>query len=529
MRWDEKMMLERKMPDGSMVKQYARPNNTNLNEDLGMVEYVFSDKTGTLTQNDMVLAKLFVNGKVFDDMSQPGSLFAALSSGALDATTQEYAVLFGRALALAHDVLPAVDKTGKLEYESSSPDETALLNAAAQNNFKLLERTKAATKISTHFKTREKGKLGGGGVCDFSPASATESYTPLFILEFTSDRKRMSSIVRAANGDVHLYCKGADNIMLPRLSKEASVNSPDLISSATAALEEFSNQGLRTLVVGFKVLGEKEYAKFHAEYTAAEKCIDGREAALARACELVERDLVFLGCTAIEDRLQQGVPETIDYLLKAHVKLWLLTGDKMETAINIGYSSKLLNSSMTLHTISGSDVAAVSERVKLVAKAIEGGEGVHALVVNGDALAIVLNESDAQLSALFLQAGTGCRSVICCRTTPFQKALVVKLVKNAKRCITLAIGDGANDVSMIQSANIGVGIMGREGTQAVRAADYAFGEFRFLKRLMAVHGRYSYMRIATVIMFSFYKNLVLINIYWWFGWTSLFSGNVCLV
>jgi len=540
MRWDKKMMYDRPNPDGTFLRQYMRPNNTNLNEDLGMVEYVFSDKTGTLTQNNMVLAKFFINGHIFDELSKEASVHSCLLSNTLpdskplDPATREYAIQFLRALSLAHDVLPSVEN-GIRVYESSSPDETALLNAAASNEFKLLEKTKAATKISTHVISKKgvDGKLAGAslGSVEYSETPIERSYKPLNCLEFSSDRKRMSIILRRPCDDkIVLFCKGADNIMLSRLDPSPMLNPPALLKHANEVLQKFSEEGLRTLVIAWRELSEAEYTDFSNEYSEAERSVGGnREEMLAKACEKVERNFTFLGSTAIEDKLQDGVPETIDYLLQAGIKVWLLTGDKQETAINIGYSSKLLNSSMSLHILKGSDTTEVLSKMRSIASDIEQNRtSSHALVVNGDALSIIFSKDtpSAEIQAVFLAAGTGCRSVICCRVTPLQKAMVVKLVKNAKNCITLAIGDGANDVSMIQSANIGVGIMGREGTQAVRASDYAFAEFRFLRRLMAVHGRYSYMRIATIIMFSFYKNIVMINIFWWFGWVSMFSGSI---
>lgn len=126
-----------------------------------------------------------------------------------------------------------------------------------------------------------------------------------------------------------------------------------------------------------------------------------------------------------------------------------------------------------------------------------------------------------------MKIGTTCKSVVCCRVTPIQKSLVVTAVqKQLKGKITLSIGDGANDVSMIQAAHIGIGVMGKEGTQAVRASDFAIAEFRFLRRLIAVHGRYSNLRISNTVMFSFYKNIFMISVMWCFGFQSMFSGTL---
>jgi phospholipid-transporting ATPase len=151
---------------------------------------------------------------------------------------------------------------------------------------------------------------------------------------------------------------------------------------------------------------------------------------------------------------------------------------------------------------------------------------VFALVVDGHVLGHVFNGTE-ESKKKFLSVGTRCKTVICARVTPLQKALVVRLVRNAmKNSITLDIGDGANDVSMIQEAHVGVGIMGKAGTQAVRAADYAFGEFKFLQRLLTVHGRFNYLRMANLILFSFYKNFVFITIQWYFGFLNDWSGQV---
>lgn len=117
-------------------------------------------------------------------------------------------------------------------------------------------------------------------------------------------------------------------------------------------------------------------------------------------------------------------------------------------------------------------------------------------------------------------------SVICCRVSPKQKADVVGLAKKQKKYITLAIGDGANDVSMIMEAHIGVGIRGKEGTQAVRSADYAISQFRFLERILIVHGRNGYKRVSTMICYYFYKNVVLVFTELHFAYYNGFSGQI---
>jgi phospholipid-transporting ATPase len=286
MHWDDRMLTKRKLPDGEILEQRMRANNTNLNEDLGMVEYVFSDKTGTLTCNEMVLARFWIDGETYDELKQPGCVLERFPN--LNTESQRIVGLFMRALTLAHDSLPT-HVNEKIVYESSSPDESALLDAAASNGFVLVDKSKSSTGVDT--------------------PTGRENYEALATLAFTSDRKRASVIVRGVDERLYLYCKGADSIMDERI--EGGVP-----QAAQDALDAYSAEGLRVLVVAYRILSEDEFIEWKAAYDAAGREISGREEAVAKVCERIERDMMFLGCTAIEDKLQDEVPETIDYLLK---------------------------------------------------------------------------------------------------------------------------------------------------------------------------------------------------------------------
>ncbi|KNC96780.1 phospholipid-translocating P-type ATPase, flippase, variant 2 [Spizellomyces punctatus DAOM BR117] len=507
MMWDAEMRVNRVNPDGSITKVKMKANNSNLNEDLGVVEYIFSDKTGTLTMNDMRPSSWYVGGKVLDEMKEPGVIGKALEEPGLDPAVRDVMIKFGLALALCHSVIPSVDpKTNNLIYESQSPDESALLYGVKASGFTLLSRTKDRVNIQCLGEDMSVEQLG--------------------LLDFTSDRKRMSVIVRTADG-IMLFCKGADNIVIDRLDKNSEWNPRGAIDAAEGALKHFSEEGLRTLVVAYKPLTEEEYETFRVLYDEAETSLEDREQMIAAACETVERDLRFLGCTAIEDRLQPEVPETIEYLLEAGMKVWLLTGDKMETAINIGASSRLISPNMDTIILDGVTDKEISSQIDQAVRNITTRTTPrrYALVIPGATLHHIFLPNSPHPPHL-LALTSHCATVICCRVTPLQKALVVQLVQKNLKCVTLAIGDGANDVSMIQAATVGVGVVGREGTQAVRASDYAIGEFRFLARLCGVHGRWSRNRLSGLVFYSFYKNFVFITVQWWFGFLCMWSGQL---
>ncbi|RKP15323.1 hypothetical protein BJ684DRAFT_7178 [Piptocephalis cylindrospora] len=502
--WDEGMT--------SRGGKRMRVHNSNLNEDLGSVEYIFSDKTGTLTQNIMTLSRWWVQGVEYDEAGDPGGLGKALIHAREVEMSKAEELLreFCRCVALCHGTLPTLkDHMPSLPeptYESPSPDETALLNGLRSSGIWLVSRSKDQLRI--RMEERE------------------EIWELLKVFEFSSDRKRMSVVVRNERG-IFLYCKGADNVVLPRLSED-----PLGPGGESATLERdltrLSEGGLRTLVMAYRRLSEREWAKFSRHYEKAERALRRREDRMAKAAELIEKNLTLLGASAIEDKLQEDVPETISYLLEMDIRVWLLTGDKQETAIKIGKSSSLISRHMRLMTLNAKSApdcsVALDEFIEeMREEEADGSVEETALVVNGESLIYVLLMPE--ITEKFLWVGTRCRSVICCRVTPLQKALVVRMVKKRLGKVTLSIGDGANDVSMIQEAHVGVGIEGMEGAQAVRASDYSFVEFRALRRLLSVHGRYSYLRMTSFLLFSFYKSIVFIAVQFWFGFESAWCAQ----
>uniref|UniRef100_A0A1I8F4J5 PhoLip_ATPase_C domain-containing protein n=1 Tax=Macrostomum lignano TaxID=282301 RepID=A0A1I8F4J5_9PLAT len=301
-------------------------------------------------------------------------------------------------------------------------------------------------------------------------------------------------------------------------------------------MEQYSVAGLRTLCLAVRYLDEAEYADWLAEYTLAQRRIQGREAAMARAFDRLEAGLELLGATGVEDRLQEGAADTVAALARGRHQA---SGCSPETSRKLRAGRPCLPPAHRRPTAvdagrgfsrrgwrPGSPLASRTGRRPIRSGSVGLGQlyadGV-ALVLDGRALRHCLDEL---VSCDFLLLAEQCSSVLCCRTTPSQKAAVVGLVKESLGMQTLAIGDGANDVSMIQTADIGVGISGQEGMQAVMAADFSLARFRFLKKLLLVHGHWCYDRLARMSLYLFYKNCVYIMMLFWYQLFNGFSGQV---
>uniref|UniRef100_A0A8C4XGF6 Phospholipid-transporting ATPase n=2 Tax=Erpetoichthys calabaricus TaxID=27687 RepID=A0A8C4XGF6_ERPCA len=469
----------------------AQVNTSDLNEELGQVEYVFTDKTGTLTENEMELQECSINGVKYQlrDGKLVGEDVIKGSSSPSSFTCEE--VMFLRAVALCHTVqintedqdhLEDIQKNGitsKIEYFATSPDEKALVEAA--------------NRIGVSF-------VGAhGDIMHIKVFKEQETYKLLHVLEFDSKRRRMSVILKGPSDEMLLFTKGAESSILPFVkSGEAE--------KTRVHVDEFALNGLRTLVFACRHLSEKEYLEINQQLYEAKTALVQREEKLDSVFNFIENNLELLGATGVEDKLQDNVKETIEALRMAGIKVWVLTGDKYETAVSISLSCGHFNQNMKILELVQVDTEAdcAEKMAQFDNQVKEDPDTEHSLVVDGASLSLILKENEE----LFMDVCSNCSTVLCCRMAPLQKAKVVQLLKTSpQRPVTLAIGDGANDVSMIQEAHVGIGIMGKEGRQAVRNSDYAFARFKYLSKLLLVHGHFYYIRITTLVQYFFYKNV----------------------
>ncbi|OQR83170.1 phospholipid-transporting ATPase [Achlya hypogyna] len=483
-----------------------------LNEDLGQVSHIVTDKTGTLTRNVMVFRACVVGGVLYGSKhAPPTSKWMAFADARFSRQLAEGDPALSQFLlhlALSHSVLAAKPTSlAELVAAAASPDEQALLAMAYAFGYRFLGRSPGAATVHV-------------------PGSGAVAFEILHVLEFTSARKRMSVVLRnpLEGGRVELLTKGADSVLLPRSAT----------ADATAAhLNTMAADGLRTLVIARRVLSDSEFAAWDKAYQAVVRDAvsmraraEGRPNAIDDLADRIEVDLDVLGATGIEDGLQDHVPETIEALRLAGVKIWMLTGDHVDTAANVARACNLLkNTTVQLSLLGCTSPSGCFLTLRELQRAMLP-RAKYALVVDGDALYHVMNDGPA-LDA-FATVVRQCEVVLACRTSPMQKAQIVELVQ-VGGCLAhgrvLAIGDGANDVAMIQTAHVGVGISGQEGLQAANCSDYAVGEFSFLLRLLFVHGRLNYQRTTFLVRYVFYKNVILVMSEFWYSLVSGVSGQ----
>ncbi|RYP68112.1 hypothetical protein DL771_006854 [Monosporascus sp. 5C6A] len=487
---------------------------STIPEDLGRIEYLLSDKTGTLTQNEMEMKKIHVGtvsyaNEAMDEVASyvRHGFVGAANEKALVTPSSTYNTTAGvtatrtrreigsrvrdvvLALALCHNVTPtAEEEDGRTitSYQASSPDEIAIVRWTESVGLRLAYRDRKGMILES----KDTGKT-------------VVQVRILEVFPFTSEGKRMGIIVQfyehaqsslpgLDTGEIWFYQKGADTVM------GSIVAANDWLDEETANM---AREGLRTLVVGRKKLSFGQYREFSSAYQEASMAINGRDTGMQHVvAQYLEQDLELLGVTGVEDKLQRDVKPSLELLRNAGIKIWMLTGDKVETARCVAVSSKLVARGQYIYTIA---------KLKRKDNAQDHLDFLRSktdscLLIDGESLALFLTHFGNE----FISVAVRLPTVVACRCSPTQKADIAMLIKEFTRKRVCCIGDGGNDVSMIQAADVGVGIVGKEGRQASLAADFSIEQFCHLTKLLVWHGRNSYKRSAKLAQFVIHRGLI---------------------
>ena len=547
--------------DSSIPETIAR--NSTIPEELGRVSYVFSDKTGTLTKNEMIFKKLSMttehfgendfknlkeivegecskedaplldiynmikndnnniknedNGNLPEINSYDNNELIANRKGKNKIKRNRNKIIRDTitAMLLCNNVTPVIDDMDKekITYQASSPDEIALVKFAETLNMKLIYRTDKALKIK-------------------DAAGVVEEFEVLANFPFSSDTKRMGIVLKNVKyGHIIFYLKGAENVMR-KYTKE------EYIGYINENAENLATKGLRTLVLTHKLLSQEEFNKWNEEFKEASTAMVDRKERMAEVISKLENNMEFLCVTGVEDLLQDEVAITIDNLRNAGMKIWMLTGDKVETATCISISAGIKGKNQKIYTVKYDDIASetIDETVsKLKAKLKEyNNKNIvesHIFIIDGELLDVALKHCEED----FFETTKYSPSVVCCRCSPTQKRIVVKTIKKyIKKARTAAVGDGGNDVAMIQEADVGIGIVGKEGLQASLAADYSIKEFKSLNILLLWWGRMAYKNTSTLSNFVIHKGLIIsinqfiFSMMFYYNAVALYNGLLSL-
>ena len=599
-------------------KHYIKAGSISLNEELGNINFIFSDKTGTLTCNNMKFKYGIINNKCYNfeesSSTNKNNVYSDqnINTIKLDDTMtiepkinslkdiekrNEYFTI----LSLTHECESKLIDNNSYEYLGASPDDIELVKTANLNGFCFLPNTNPnirSIKVNVNRNILDKdSKINNNNSNNnLNENYEVKDYIVEAINQFDSKRKRMSIILKDNNGNFNnlsnnenklenkyvVYIKGADS----EINKRLLINKKKLLAkdcivednkkkydNVCRYVSYFSNLGLRVLMLAKKTINEKQLETYKKKINEAGLDIVNKSKLIEEVVDEFEQDFELIGATVVEDKLQDEVPETIMKLKLAGIKIWMLTGDAVDTAKKIGLSCNLINPREKVfeildgkettinnffiecndyinHIIKDSQLVTINniflnKETEEINKKIEHEKLLnnnnnlkiahYSIVVSSEALYKILssdktnynsNNKDNSIKNRFLNIACNAKSVIACRVSPIQKANIVKEMKiYDSKAKTLSIGDGGNDVSMILEANVGIGIYGEEGMRAVQASDYAIGEFKILQRLLFFHGRISLLRISKLIYYFFYKNFIFTMAHFFFIFISNSSAQ----
>ena len=563
--------------DKSIPETIAR--NSTIPEELGRISYIFSDKTGTLTKNEMIFKKIAMETEQFGEESFDDlkgiledecekndapllDIYNKLKSENIENKDSEninneknliddsniiststinekkdinkVERLSSRrrnkrirrtrnkiirdtitSMVLCNNVTPIISDNDEnnITYQASSPDEVALVKFAERLNMKLIQRTDKIIKLK-------------------NISNTIEEYQILANFPFSSETKRMGIILKNKKyNHIIFYLKGAENVMMKFVKKE-------YIGYIKENAENLATKGLRTLVLTQKLISQENFDEWFVEYSEALTSMENRKEKISNAISKLENNLDFLCVTGVEDLLQDDVATTIDNLRNAGMKLWMLTGDKVETATCISISAGLKAKNHKIFTVTYDDVKDPDDKNneinlfknKLSEYNTKINVDPHLFIIDGDTLDLALKYCPSD----FYNSAMKAPSVVCCRCSPTQKRIICKNIKKYTQCRTAAVGDGGNDVAMIQEADVGIGIVGKEGLQASLAADYSIKEFKSLSILLLWWGRISYKNTSTMANFIVHRGLIIafcqffFSLMFYYNAVALYNGFLTL-
>ena len=559
---------------------------SDLNSDLSQIDMIFSDKTGTLTENSMVFKKCCAGyDLIHDDFAHKGNMGRMIeivkdyhktslkssenseeqqkeinniilsnSQGLIHSEDQFFsAVNTLLIMSLCHNVNlrkkihkePKGEESTTTFFEGESVDEVALVLGAINNQFSVTFSSEKKTILKIFEKDYTFNRVSEIPFTPERKRMSTLFNIPLeFLQDFPIFTKKVQQMKCQIDEEGVLIClsKGADSFLYPLIE---SANASQMQQKMDEQSTHFAREGLRTLLLAFKFVERSAFDEWNTRYNASKSLLSkARKQVIEKTESEMEKNLHIVGCTAVEDTLQQGVPETIQFFLDSGMQLWMLTGDKRETAVKTAGLANFLNEKTIVYTLDGDNGSitscetcskVISEHLNAIQLLSHEQANNVALVMDGHAFAHCL---EANVVPLFIEMIKRCKTVIFCRSTPKQKSQLVLFAKNRLKKSVLSVGDGVNDgkfileyflnhetVPMIQKARVGVGIIGKEGNQAKMSSDFAIPKFRMLKRLIAVHGRYSYKRTSNFIHYYIYKNLGIAFVQILYSFYSMYSGQ----